>query len=370
MNVLTRLKKKNMLFARLNDAGRKGEMSALFLVPFLVILISLIVFFIIREERRAGDAHLSELRESAEAFYEQIAVARIWNAKHGGVYAEVTPETQPNPYLDAAGRDIVSIDGRRYTKINPAYMTRQLSEIADKRHGNKFRIIGIRPLNPLNVPEAWETEALQRMEKAGAGAAESLFREEDGKRYFKYLAPLRIEQPCLACHAKQGFRLGDMKGGVVISIPMEKFDAIHKGSTKKTVISMSVVGSVSILFTVLITTYLSRRLTEEIRKNIEREKLVVAVELAGAAAHEMRQPMTIVHCMLDIVKEKLQRSETLKDEDMEIIHGQCDRMNGIIGRLLNITQYRTKKYSEWGNIMDIQASSAGEGPGAERGAGA
>jgi hypothetical protein len=355
--------RKGPLLARLSDFEKKGELAVLFLVPFLVVLISLVLFFILREERMAEEAQLSELKESAGAFYEQIAVARFWNAKHGGVYVEVTPETQSNRYLDVQDRDIVSIDAKRYTKINPAYMTRQLSEIANQRRGNKFRIVGFRPVNPANAPDAWESEVLRRLENAKEDEAATIYREEDGKRFFKYLVPLRIEQPCLTCHAKQGYRRGELKGGVIISIPMEKFDAIRKENTKKTVLSLSAMGLVSVLFTALITGYLSRRLSGEIRKNIEREKLVTAVELAGATAHEMRQPMTVVHCMLDIMREKARSGEPVDEKDMDILHGQCLRMNDIIKRQLNITHYRTKKYGEGVNIMDLDASAAANTPG-------
>ena len=348
------------MLAKLSDSEKKGELAPIFLVPFLIVLIILVVFFIIREERVAKDAQLSELKESAEAFYEQIAVARFWNADHGGVYAEITANTQPNPYLEAPDRDIIALNGKRYTKINPAFMTRQLSEIANSRQGNKFRIVGFHPLNPANAPESWEADALKRLENTKSGEAETLFREELGKRFFKYLMPLKIEQPCLSCHAKQGYRLGDIKGGIVISIPMDKFDAIRGESAKKTVLSLAAIGLICILFTSLITVYLSRRLAGEIRKNIEREKLAVAVELGGATAHEMRQPLTVITCMLDIMQEKMTRGKPGSAQDLELIHEQCKRMNDIIERLLHIMKYQTKNYCEGISILDLEASSRAE----------
>jgi hypothetical protein len=48
------------------------------------------------------------LTEVAKGFYEQILITRMWNARHGGVYVEITPATLPNPYLDVPDRDIVS----------------------------------------------------------------------------------------------------------------------------------------------------------------------------------------------------------------------------------------------------------------------
>lgn len=62
----------------------------------------------------------------ARAFFQQIMTARFWNATHGGIYVPITEKTKPNPYLDDPDRDKITTDGLKLTKINPAYMTRQI----------------------------------------------------------------------------------------------------------------------------------------------------------------------------------------------------------------------------------------------------
>lgn len=335
-----------------------GKLSLLLTVPFLLVLIALVVFFVVREERLGKDAQLSELTETAAAFYEQIAVTRSWNALHGGVYAEITPNTQPNPYLTTPDRDMTSTDGRHFTKINPAYMTRQLSQIAGERHGYRFRLVGLKPVNPLNAPDEWEGSALRSMAKGEATAA-SAVRRENGRDIFQYLVPLRIEPACLVCHGKQGYRAGDVKGGIVIRIPMEKYHLIRSERMKKTILSLSAVGAVGILCTVLISLYHSRRLDREVRKNIAREKKITAMELGGAAAHELRQPLTIVLCMEQIMRDKRDRGETITGKELSVLQSQCLRMNEIIERLLHIMDCKTKKYDAKTDILDLEASSAG-----------
>jgi signal transduction histidine kinase len=356
-----------MALSGLNKFSRAGEMAIIFLAPFLVILGSLLLYFIVRETHRAEEAELAELKEGARSFYELIAVARFWNAEHGGVYAKVTGITQPNPYLHVPDRDITSTDGIRYTKVNPAYMTRQLADISAGRQGNTFRLVGRRPLNPANAPDPLEDAMLRDVERTRAAQSAFVADPEKGGRSFKYLVPLMIEAPCLACHAEQGYRLGEIKGGVVITIPTAKLDAIHSGGTQRTILSLSLLGLASMVITVGIIWYLSGKLTREIRKNVEREKLQAAVELAGATAHEMRQPMTVVSIMMELMKMKLPRNEAITAEDLDTIHGQCNRMNAIIERLLHVTDYRTKEYCQGTRILDIEGSSteAGQatGPG-------
>lgn len=150
---------------------------------------------------------------SARNIFRTIVLTRRWNALHGGVYAPVDKTTPPNPYLKDPMRDIVVNKHLTLTKINPAYMTRQISELSQRETGVYFRIVGLNPQNPLNSPNRIEKLALMS------------FRE--GKReyvqFFKdhtfYMAPLKAEKPCLKCHAFQGYKVGDVMGGISVYLP-------------------------------------------------------------------------------------------------------------------------------------------------------
>jgi hypothetical protein len=351
--------------SRAEGAGGR-RLSLLFLVPLLAVLAALVAFFAVREERLGEAAQLSELKETAEAFAEEIAVARSWNAQHNGVYAEITAETRPNPYLVTPDRDLVSTGGKRLTKINPAYMTRELSQIADRRHGYKFRLVGLRPLNPQNAPEPWEKAALEAIGDRSAPAAGRVHYDE-GAPFFNYLVPLTIEPACLSCHGVQGYRTGEVTGALVVRIPMERYDSIRTERIRKTVLSLSAVGGVGLLFSVIIALTLSRRLDREIRRNVEREKKIAAMELGGAAAHELRQPLTVLMCLHQVARNRMERGEMPDAQDMAIMDAQYVRMNEIIERMLNVMNYRTKEYLQGVRILDLEASSTVPGGGAAEG---
>ncbi len=55
--------------------------------------------------------------KKSHAFFDQLLFTRSWNARHGGVYMPVTPETQPNPYLEDPLRDLTTTEGLKLTKI-------------------------------------------------------------------------------------------------------------------------------------------------------------------------------------------------------------------------------------------------------------
>ncbi len=342
-------------FAGLIKPEYPYRMALTFLIPFFIIL-GIIFFLIITwEKSRIGKEQVSNLKHIARAFFEQIQVNRAWNTMHGGVYVEVSPHAQPNPFLDDPHRDIVSTEGKRYTKINPAYMTRQLSEIANTRQGYKFRIVSSNPINPYNEPDEWERAALKKFQE-GISKEESTFYEGKDGNFFRYIAPVQIDHPCLKCHKTQEYSVGDIKGGISIFIPTEGFQMIVSMKTRRTIVSLLTVGIISMIFTGLVTFYFSNMLRQAIIKNIEQERLKTLIELAGATAHEMRQPMTVIHNLIAIARMKLSNNEPIEQE-MNIIAEQSNRMNDIIKKMLNITEYKTKDYIKGKTIVDLDRSS-------------
>ncbi len=155
--------------------------------------------------------------QTAKSFFDLLVIIRHWNGSHGGVYVPVNKKTLPNPYLDVPFRDIKVNDNLMLTKVNPAYMTRQLSEIAKEKEGVQFHITSLKPINPKNRPTPLEEKFLKDFEK---GVKEKgLFIKKGGKTFYFYMAPLRTEKVCLKCHAKQGYKVGDIRGGISITLP-------------------------------------------------------------------------------------------------------------------------------------------------------
>jgi diguanylate cyclase (GGDEF)-like protein len=144
--------------------------------------------------------------------FSNIVLTRRWNAHYGGVFVEKKEGVESNPYL--VNPDIKTIDGKIYTKRNPALMTREISEIANEAQGFKFHITSLNLLNPNNQPDTFERNALHAFEQG----AKEIYKTVDIKNrmYFRYMAPLYVEQACLQCHVKQGYIVGDVRGGISV----------------------------------------------------------------------------------------------------------------------------------------------------------
>nr|WP_300988802.1 ATP-binding protein [Thiocapsa sp.] len=171
---------------------------------------------------RVEGHHRHLAHEMGVTFFKQLVLTRRWNALHNGVYVPVTDLIAPNPYLDDPARDVVTRDGVELTKINPAYMTRLLSDMAADYEGVRFKITSLEPLNPLNAADDWERAALVAFE-AGAHEYAGLAEEEGGHETFRFMGALITEKPCLACHERDGYRIGSVRGGIRVSLPYEPF---------------------------------------------------------------------------------------------------------------------------------------------------
>lgn len=155
--------------------------------------------------------------EGARNMFRTVVLMREWNAQHGGVYLPVTDNLQPNPYLEHPRRDLVTRDGQALTMVNPAYMTRLVSELVKAKDGASFRITSLKPIRPANAADSWERKALLSFENGQAEAIEVLPGEAGSGRQLRYMAPLYVSKACLPCHAKQGYREGDIRGGISVS---------------------------------------------------------------------------------------------------------------------------------------------------------
>ena len=163
---------------------------------------------------------LEMVKSSAVNSYNKDLIYRRWATMHGGVYVPVTDKTPPNPWLsNLPERDISTPSGKKLTLVNPAYMTRQVNELGNQQFGMEGHITSLNPLKPANTPDDWERKALLAFEQGVSQSASiEMIR---GKEYFRFMKPFIVEQGCLNCHSKQGYKIGDIRGGISVSVPWE-----------------------------------------------------------------------------------------------------------------------------------------------------
>jgi signal transduction histidine kinase len=280
-----------------------------FIVVVAVIWTLVIAFSWLWNVRQAQRSTVDEALVQARVAYEKDITYRRWNTMHGGVYARITDKTRPNPYLLVPEREVETVTGMRLTLINPAYMTRQANELADPEFGFRGHITSLNPLRPENFPDNWETEALKTFEEGRqeASSVETL----NGGEYMRLMRPLVTEEGCLRCHASQGYRTGDIRGGISVAISMAPLRAIEKRNVFTLTLAHAlfwVLGMAGHLFG-------ARRLvrSEEERRQAEENTQRYALEIGESnrlkdlfidiMRHDLLNPAGVIKCYVSYLIE-------------------------------------------------------------------
>lgn len=208
----------------------------------LTITMGVSLYFISKKHEKLV---LEQLNTQARALFKQLVITRKWIADHGGVFIRA-PWEEPSPYFSEP--EIVDIKGRKYIKQSPAMVTKELSRYAQKEGLFTFHITSLKLINPENAPDEFERAALVEFEK---GTAKELSKiEKIGSSYFyRYIAPLYVEQSCLKCHAHLGYKLGDVRGAMSVSIPMDYAISMINSGRKGMVLAS--IATISILMLIL-----------------------------------------------------------------------------------------------------------------------
>lgn len=242
-------------------------------VSLVIIVFSLGIFFglYIRNKQLIHRQIVSQAR----AHFHSIVLTRRWNAGFEGVYVEKKDGIESNPYLE--NPDVEARDGRIFTMKNPALMTREISELATFDSLFSFHITSLNPINPGNAPDDFEREALSSFERGEGNEVFGKFSKKD-KTCFRYIAPLYTENSCLHCHAKQGYKIGDIRGGISLSFDVSQVEK----EMKKTnfILLLLIIVNISSLLSIIY--FFVFRLNRKLRKaHSEIERLATTDDLTG-----------------------------------------------------------------------------------------
>ncbi|HUU49943.1 MAG TPA: histidine kinase dimerization/phosphoacceptor domain -containing protein [Nitrospinota bacterium] len=285
-----------------------------------------------------GDA-LKAARIQAQETLKKDITYRLWNSIHCGVYVPVTEETEPNPYLSShPERDITTPSGKKLTLMNPAYMTRQVHELGSKKYGILGHITSLNPIRPANVPDSWEAKAIKAFERGKIEFCSVA--EINGKPHMRYMLPLLTDKACLQCHAKQGYKEGDVRGGISVSIPMEPLWNIERKRIIKLTwghVLLWITGMFGIL---LVMNRIKRSEKKRVRAEHQIQKSLKEKELLlREIHHRVRSNMQIISSILKL--------QTLSSKNKEIadVFNKCQtRIESMA--LVHFMLYQTEDLSE------------------------
>lgn len=312
------------------------RLTIIYSVPFVVIFTALIISLVVREARQHAQEQTEEFLEAARSFHKQVMVEKEWMEEKGGLFVRSGDGNKVVPGPDADS----------YRRIDFASALNTQSEIAGRTKGYRFHIARPHTGGNYHHPDEWEAEALRSLQNGSY--EEFSFIRVNGTRYFRYMSPFSFEPDPSGTGSKPAT-------GITITIPTSVSDIIHREKMKRDFISYGSIGIISLLFIITLIWRFSRKITLVIDKEMEEKRLKALVELAGAAAHEIRQPLAVIVGYSDILKHNISPEERQVNDTVAIIKDQCGKINGIISKMLRITQYRTIPYLDDIRIFDLNS---------------
>lgn len=173
----------------------------------LVVLLLLIAIngYYIHSESIKHDEQLvlikENLRNDAIAQYKNIKSLVIWGAKSDNDKANGFAMHSQN------GQDGMSF-------------ALPFLEEKNKNGIYYFKLTSLNPINQKNYPDIFEAKGLKKLEKDKALE----YFEEFSKNDYNFIGRLDIEESCVKCHSSNGEKLGDLRGGVRVTVPLDAFN--------------------------------------------------------------------------------------------------------------------------------------------------
>ncbi len=161
--------------------------------------------------------------------------------------------------------------------------------------------------------------------------------------------------------AKQIMRLIRAGGGRIEGLKTDVLDA----NGERFPVSLSAallydgeapVGSVGIFTDLREKVRMEQRLAQAQEQILAQERQAIVAELAGAAAHELNQPLTSVMGYAELLKRRLEPDAPAFGA-AEIIFNEAQRMAEIVRKIGKITKYETKVYVGQARILDLDKAS-------------
>lgn len=235
-----------------------------------VLLVSFGVIFLYMTKLQTNLV-IGQAKHQARMLHRQIILTRQWVSDHHGLFVVKTEKARENPYLYSP--NLETMEGITLVQRNPAMVTRELSQYAQSAGYGWFRVTSLKPVNPANEPDDFERASLMRFNEVPIDEHTEI-QAKGNNTTLRYISPLIVKPSCLTCHARHGYKEGDIRGALSISIPIDwAIETIQRNNRFIFILAsftvLAVICLLYLLFNVLVTARLSN--LEKIMDNYPEE---------------------------------------------------------------------------------------------------
>jgi signal transduction histidine kinase len=98
------------------------------------------------------------------------------------------------------------------------------------------------------------------------------------------------------------------------------------------------------------------RVRDAHRLTVEKQRDLAVIELAGAAAHEINNPLEVVMARLELMRERMDTSNDFY-EDVVKLNDVLERIADIVKKMGQVRRYQVRHYCSGVNILDLDGAS-------------
>ncbi len=183
--------------------------------------------------------------------------------------------------------DLAAIEARAVCQAltltaDSSLMASRIHGLSKSPSGVRGHVVNLHPVAPKYEPDAWERKALGKLN--GAVRESSEVRDIEGRSYLSLVRSLIVEPGCLECHAGQGYRVGDLRGGISVAVPMSPLWNVHRPHARAALAGYGAIWLVGMAMLGLVMPAFERRTRERAENEAELRDLF---DNAPVAYHEI-----------------------------------------------------------------------------------
>ncbi|MDP2965868.1 MAG: ATP-binding protein, partial [Pelolinea sp.] len=159
---------------------------------------------------------------------------------------------------------------------------------------------------------------------------------QDGKMIYHFMKPLYVEESCLVCHYDQGYKVGEVRGGISVELP---FAMTLQAIRKNNVIMIALLGVLITIFTATLYIFIWKVMDTLEKQRIQLENLnQMKNKFLGICAHDLRNPLSSIMGYSELILDDNQVTLS-EDHTMCIgrIHSSALRMLEMVNTLLDVS---------------------------------